>query len=49
VFGHAGVEKIITILRQYYYWPTLVQDCVRIIAACAPCQRTKTRPLPLPL
>jgi Integrase core domain. len=26
-----------------------VQDCVRVIAACAPCQRTKTRPLPLPL
>jgi hypothetical protein len=27
----------------------MLQDCVRSISSCAACQRTKSRPLPLPL
>ena len=45
VSGHGGVIATYGAIRQNYYWPNLMKDVKRWIAACNPCQRRKfTKP-----
>ena len=41
VSGHGGVIATYGAIRQSYYWPNLIKDVKRWIAACHPCQRRK--------
>ena len=44
VFGHCGVNKLIQIMRQYYYIPDLLGTCTRVVASCLACQKVKKQP-----
>ena len=44
-FGHQGRNKMVTLLRPMFYWPSLSKDCMAFIRACKCCQlRDKSRP-----
>ena len=46
-FGHQGWNKMALLLRPYFYWPSLNNDCQNYIRQCDRCQRTdKTVPRP---
>ncbi|GJP47026.1 hypothetical protein CLOM_g6258 [Closterium sp. NIES-68] len=40
--GHFGVDKTLKALRRFYYWPDMVTDVQRYVAACPICQRMKS-------
>ncbi|GJP31378.1 hypothetical protein CLOM_g12018 [Closterium sp. NIES-68] len=40
--GHFGVDKTLKALQQFYYWPDMVTDVQRYVAACPICQRMKS-------
>jgi hypothetical protein len=55
--GHPGYQKMITTVRQLYYWPRMKQDIVEYISKCLECQQVKVehkhpagllQPLPIP-
>ncbi|KAG1927362.1 retrotransposable element [Pimephales promelas] len=55
--AHPGVRGTIALIRQRFWWPTLVHDARRFIASCSVCAQTKAgnsppagllRPLPVP-
>lgn len=56
VAGHFRVEKIITVLQRYFYWPKLRHDAILYIQACTTCAIAKPAnhkqglytPLPVP-
>jgi len=37
-FGHQGRNKMISLLKPYFYWPKMARDCVRHIKGCTVCQ-----------
>ena len=43
--GHGGVDRTVTRVQLEYWWPGLVQDVRRFVAACVVCRANKT-PLP---
>jgi len=46
-FGHQGRNKMVDIIRPFFYWPSLSQDCQRYIKGCDVCQRmNKSKPPP---
>ncbi|GJP47431.1 hypothetical protein CLOM_g6619 [Closterium sp. NIES-68] len=40
--GHFGVDKTLKALQRFYYWPDMVTDVQRYVAACPICQRMKS-------
>ena len=38
-FGHQGHNKMIDLIRPYFYWPTITKDCLSHIKSCSVCQR----------
>ncbi|GJP82049.1 hypothetical protein CLOP_g12174, partial [Closterium sp. NIES-67] len=40
--GHFGVDKTLKVLQRFYYWPDMVTDVQRYVAACPICQRMKS-------
>ncbi|GJP61282.1 hypothetical protein CLOP_g18458 [Closterium sp. NIES-67] len=40
--GHFGVDKTLNALQRFYYWPDMVTDVQRYVAACPICQRMKS-------
>ena len=46
-FGHQGRNRMVALLRQYFYWPCMGRDCVQYVRACNACQQMdKTQPRP---
>jgi len=46
-FGHQGRNKMKSIIKPFFYWPTLSQDCQKYIKGCDICQRIdKSSPPP---
>uniref|UniRef100_A0A3P9JFM0 Gypsy retrotransposon integrase-like protein 1 n=1 Tax=Oryzias latipes TaxID=8090 RepID=A0A3P9JFM0_ORYLA len=39
---HGGVHRTLNLLRRRFFWPTMVQDVRRFVAACAVCARSKS-------
>ena len=39
--GHTGKSKILQLLSDHYWWPTMVADAHKHIESCIPCQRSK--------
>jgi len=37
-FGHQGRNKMVSLLRPYFYWPRQARDCVNFIKGCKICQ-----------
>ena len=37
-YGHPHYQKIITILRKYYFWPNMKNELEEYIASCFECQ-----------
>ena len=49
-FGHQGRNKMIELMRPYFYWPTMSRDCMLHIRSCETCQKqdkAKMRPNPM--
>ncbi|GJP49952.1 hypothetical protein CLOM_g9109 [Closterium sp. NIES-68] len=40
--GHFGIDKTLKSLQRFYYWPDMVTDVQRYVAACPICQRMKS-------
>jgi len=38
-FGHQGRNKILQLLRPYFYWPNMTRDCLLHVRACEVCQK----------
>ena len=49
VFGHCGVNKLVSLITQYYYFPDIRGVCTTVCETCLSCQKLKKSPLPLPL
>ena len=39
--GHPGIDKTRDLIRQDFWWPTLVRDTRTYVQGCDSCQRTK--------
>jgi len=37
-FGHQGRNKMIALLKPYFYWPRMARDCIEHIKGCSICQ-----------
>jgi len=37
-FGHQGRNKMVSLIRPYFYWPSLTSDCLNFIKGCTVCQ-----------
>jgi len=37
-FGHQGRNKMVALIRPYFYWPKMSSECARYIKGCAECQ-----------
>ena len=49
-FGHQGRNKMVKLLRPYFYWPSISRDCMLHIKQCETCQRQdKSKPKPSPM
>ena len=40
--GHQGIKKTIGIIKERYFWPTLVKDVTDYIGACVSCSQRKS-------
>ena len=38
-FGHQGRNKMIELMRPYFYWPSMSRDCMLHIRGCETCQK----------
>ena len=46
-FGHQGRNKMLQLLRPYFYWPHMTRDYLQHVRACDTCQKVnKTQPKP---
>ena len=41
LYGHTGKSKLLQLLSDHYWWPTMVTDAQKHIQSCIPCQRSK--------
>lgn len=39
--GHAGVSRMLSNLKQYYYWPGMTNDVIDYVRKCSQCQFNK--------
>ena len=49
-FGHQGRNRMVELLRPYFYWPSISRDCMLHIKQCETCQRqdkSKSKPSPM--
>lgn len=44
-----GVMKLYHMVRGLFYWPNLINDCIKLIETCVDCKKLKLRPKVLPL
>ena len=42
--GHLGIERTTFLLRDWFYWPTMVKDIEHHIKSCPKCLQFKTQP-----
>ena len=42
--GHLGIERTTSLLRDQFYWPTMIEDIEHHIKSCPRCLRFKTQP-----
>ena len=42
--GHLGIERTTALLKDHFYWPSIVEDVERHIKSCPQCLRFKTQP-----
>ena len=42
--GHLGIERTTSLLRDRFYWPSMIEDIEIHIRSCPPCLRFKTQP-----
>ena len=47
--GHLGIERTIDLLRDWFYWPGMMEDTVRHIRQCERCLRFKALPDKAPM
>ena len=46
-FGHQGRNKKVELIRPFFYWPTIILDCLNHIKQCEVCQKMdKAKPKP---
>ena len=38
-FGHLGRNKMVELIRPFFYWPTITVDCLNHIKSCDTCQK----------
>ena len=41
--GHLGIERTTTLLRDHFYWPSILEDIEKHIKSCPQCLRFKTQ------
>ena len=44
--GHGGEHKTVKLVRRYFWWPSLDNDCRAFVKGCGHCQRNKTSTRP---
>ena len=42
--GHLDIEKTTSLLRDQFYWPSMIEDIEHHIKSCPRCLRFKTQP-----
>ena len=42
--GHLGIERTTSLLRDRFYWPTMIEDIEHHVKSCPHCLRFKTQP-----
>ena len=42
--GHLGIERTTSLLRDRFYWPSMIEDIEIHIRSCPLCLRFKTQP-----
>ena len=42
--GHLGIERTASLLRDQFYWPTMIENIEHHIKSCSRCLRFKTQP-----
>ena len=42
--GHLGIERTTSLLRDHFYWPSILEDIEKHIKSCPRCLRFKTQP-----
>ena len=42
--GHLGIERMTSLLRDRFYWPSMIEDIEHHIRSCPRCLRLKTQP-----
>ena len=42
--GHLGIKGTTSLLRNWFYWPTMIEDIEHHIKSCPKCLRFKTQP-----
>ena len=42
--GHFGIERTTSLLRDHFYWPSILEDIEKHIKSCPQCLRFKTQP-----
>ena len=42
--GHLGIERTMSLLRDWFYWPSLLEDIEHHVKTCPRCLRFKTKP-----
>ena len=40
-FGHFGIGKMYSLIKQYYYWPKMIKHIQRHVDSCSLCRREK--------
>ena len=49
-FGHQGRNKMLLLLRPYFYWPNMSKSCQEFVTGCIRCQQSdKSTPKPHPM
>ena len=44
LYGHLGIERITSLLRDQFYWPSMIEDIKHYIKSCPRYLRFKTQP-----
>ena len=42
--GHLGIKRSTSLLRDHFYWPSILEDIEKHIKSCPRCPRFKTQP-----
>ena len=42
--GHLGIKRTTSLLRDHFYWPSILEDIEKHIKSCSRCLRFKTQP-----